>query len=682
MIIMSRTIRLFVSSTFADLKAERDVLQEKVYPRLKQLCLAKGFRFQAIDLRWGISEEAGLDNRTMRICLRELNRCQQNQLKPNFLILLGDRYGWRPLPEILLAEVFDQLRAYIAQTDKVALQLLDNWYRRDDNAVPAVYELQPRKKAPYNNYDFWQSNVQIPLLEALEKASSQLWLDPEQKSIAIGISATEQEIIEGALQVPDAAEHVHAFFRTIQDMLQSPLPADYIDLQSDNKQDTDATEKLDKLKQKIQNRVGEQNVHRYTVLWRDNGISKEDLANFSEEVYCALESIILQQIAGLTEISSQEQEDQAHRAFGEERCRGFVGRAHPLQQIADYIDHGDAKPMAVIGASGSGKSALIAEAARRTRKMHPEAAVIERYIGVTPTSSDIIHLLRDIVMEIRQQFPRPLSERKEAKEEELPFEFNPLIKVFQENLRQASSSTKLLYIFLDALDQLSSDNSAQHLYWLPLSLPENIRFIISAALPQHCKIAGSTVPDPRAEVILAMERRISLEDRITLDPLAREDGLLLLDQWLAEAGRTLQPVQREAILEAFAAEGSPLWLKAAAGEAQRLHSWELPLSFPTNIQRLIDHVLDHLSQEEEHGALLVERALGYIACARRGLAEDEVIEVLSGDKEVMAEFRDRFPKSPRVDILPTAVWVRLYGDIAFYLRACEEITWKINYAFN
>jgi hypothetical protein len=30
---------------------------------------------------------------------RELRRCQPDRPKPNFLILLGQRYGWRPLPE-------------------------------------------------------------------------------------------------------------------------------------------------------------------------------------------------------------------------------------------------------------------------------------------------------------------------------------------------------------------------------------------------------------------------------------------------------------------------------------------------------------------------------------------------------------------------------------------------------
>jgi hypothetical protein len=48
----SRTFRVFVSSTFSDLKEERNALQEKVFPRLRDLASAHGCRFQAIDLRW------------------------------------------------------------------------------------------------------------------------------------------------------------------------------------------------------------------------------------------------------------------------------------------------------------------------------------------------------------------------------------------------------------------------------------------------------------------------------------------------------------------------------------------------------------------------------------------------------------------------------------------------------
>jgi hypothetical protein len=80
-------IRVFVSSTFSDLKPERNALQAQVFPRLEQLCAQNGFQFQAIDRRFrlrpawrdssgqgGVPSAADLDCRTMRSCLEELNR--------------------------------------------------------------------------------------------------------------------------------------------------------------------------------------------------------------------------------------------------------------------------------------------------------------------------------------------------------------------------------------------------------------------------------------------------------------------------------------------------------------------------------------------------------------------------------------------------------------------------------
>ena len=44
-----------------------------------------GCRFQALDLRWGVREEAALDQQTMRICLGEIERCQRVTPRPNFI---------------------------------------------------------------------------------------------------------------------------------------------------------------------------------------------------------------------------------------------------------------------------------------------------------------------------------------------------------------------------------------------------------------------------------------------------------------------------------------------------------------------------------------------------------------------------------------------------------------------
>ena len=102
--ISTKIFRVFVSSTFSDLVVERDALQSKVYPRLAALCKAHGASFQAVDLRWGVSEQAAEDQRTMRICLGEIDRCREQTPYPNFILLMGDRYGWQPIPELIPVE--------------------------------------------------------------------------------------------------------------------------------------------------------------------------------------------------------------------------------------------------------------------------------------------------------------------------------------------------------------------------------------------------------------------------------------------------------------------------------------------------------------------------------------------------------------------------------------------------
>jgi|GEM_PF-6626620 len=60
--------RLFVSSTFSDFAVEREALQKRVFPDLEKFCTERGARFQAIDLRWGITEKA---QRVLSVSLRK-----------------------------------------------------------------------------------------------------------------------------------------------------------------------------------------------------------------------------------------------------------------------------------------------------------------------------------------------------------------------------------------------------------------------------------------------------------------------------------------------------------------------------------------------------------------------------------------------------------------------------------
>jgi hypothetical protein len=121
---------------------ERAALHARVFPELRRLCAGLGAQFQAIDLRWGVTSEASLDQRAVGICLDEVDRCLAATPRPYFVLLLGDRYGWRPPPATVPASQFELLRGRMAGGDA---ELVDLWHVEDRNAVPPVYRLQPRR---------------------------------------------------------------------------------------------------------------------------------------------------------------------------------------------------------------------------------------------------------------------------------------------------------------------------------------------------------------------------------------------------------------------------------------------------------------------------------------------------------------------------------------------------------
>ena len=107
-----KTFRLFISSTFNDFRREREILQTKVFPHIKEYASKAGYTFQPIDLRWGVSNEAQLDQKTLELCLDEVRACKTN-IHPNFLIMIGDRYGWVPLPYGIEKEEFEIIESFI-----------------------------------------------------------------------------------------------------------------------------------------------------------------------------------------------------------------------------------------------------------------------------------------------------------------------------------------------------------------------------------------------------------------------------------------------------------------------------------------------------------------------------------------------------------------------------------------
>jgi len=107
-----KTFRLFISSTFSDFQKEREVLQTEVFPKIRNYALERGYSFQPIDLRWGVSDEAQLDQKTLELCLSEVQDCKTH-IYPNFLIMIGDRYGWIPCPYAIEKKEFEDYDTWV-----------------------------------------------------------------------------------------------------------------------------------------------------------------------------------------------------------------------------------------------------------------------------------------------------------------------------------------------------------------------------------------------------------------------------------------------------------------------------------------------------------------------------------------------------------------------------------------
>jgi hypothetical protein len=86
-----RAVRVFVSSTFRDMQAEREELIKRIFPQVRRLCEARGVAWAEVDLRWGVTDEQKAEGAVLPICLAEIERS-----RPYFIGLLGDRYGWVP----------------------------------------------------------------------------------------------------------------------------------------------------------------------------------------------------------------------------------------------------------------------------------------------------------------------------------------------------------------------------------------------------------------------------------------------------------------------------------------------------------------------------------------------------------------------------------------------------------
>ncbi|PWC84723.1 hypothetical protein TSH100_17060 [Azospirillum sp. TSH100] len=617
-------VRVFLSSTFRDFQSEREVLQSRVLPAVRERYARHGVAFELVDLRWGIPPAAARAHRTLDLCLKEIERCATLSPRCHFLFMLGDRYGWRPAP-VVISDADHEVLA----SQPEAREALRVWYRQDRNAVPPVWRLRP----PTADDGSWEE-AERRLVAQLESAAINAGI-PD--SAGFGASVTETEIRKALGSGATHRSSITGVFRDLSDA--SAGGRDFLDVDMTGALDVDADARRRRLRADLERRLPKEAIIHFAPALAELGGGSDYLGAFATAVEQRLCRGIDDQLS--TEDHARLDEASLHEGF-RLRQRGMVtDRLEIIADIAGHIRPGvmsDADgPLVVAGPSGIGKTTVMAAACEAIRRRLPDARIVYRAVGATSESVTPLLLLADLCGEIARMGGRPapgaFADDEEAAE------------AFLREIRQWSGPP--LVVMVDALDQLLKSSPNHQYNWIPATLPDNVGMIVSAVMDRMPAHVGR-----RAGRILKMPY-------LSVDEAGR-----ILDLWLAEAGRTLQTGQRELALRAFSKVGLPLYLRLLLELVCEWSSDETPPPPPSTLNGIIDALFDRLSDAgRSHIPELAQRAFGFLAASRSGLSYDEMQEVLSCETDLIASVARHWSDARQSGGLPPILWSRLYHDL-------------------
>lgn len=613
-------IRFFISSTFADMELERNLLQE-VFEQLAKEYNERGWQIEAIDLRWGISKEAGLDNKTMQICLSELRRCQQISPKPNFIVLLGDRYGWIPLPELIPQEYAEKLP--IEEEEK---ELFDDWYVLDRNFIHPQYVLKKRRGV-YENKDTWEVKVETPLSHIFKKYHLPNF----------GLSATEQEIYAGALRVKNAHEHVIAFMRHFA-QIDSKNEEIYLEKQKENQ------DKLEQLKKNLRSALDSANVLSFDNLAQEyygsNGYCHDFKIGMKRRITNIVDRIIKEREKEAGDKDLLTIESQQHLSFAKEEASGFVGREKEIRDICNYVNDPNTNQALWIKApSGVGKTALLSKIVTLYEDSH---YVICRHCGRTEYGFHTDNVLESIWAEINR-YDKSHSYNMRA--------FSPYFVLVAGKLEKFVSDKPLLLV-IDGINMLEDKEEIMaSLRWLP-----------EKGLNKHVKVIFSSTDELRYEISRPQVLPYILGN-------LEDDAIRLINTTLSRNGRCLTAAQLETVKKSIKEiEGTAIYLKVLSQHLSKLTSGESVSELPRDLSGLMKFVIDYIISRGHFNRMFVIKVLSLMCQERIGLTPSEILDIASTDRSVFDNLQSESYHELKSHKIPIALWSRLYFELSPFMR--------------
>ncbi|KAF1510444.1 NACHT and WD repeat domain-containing protein 2, partial [Eudyptula minor novaehollandiae] len=678
-----------------DTIAERSALREHVYPKLREFCRENyGLEFQVIDLYWGVEADEWDSPELQKTRMKLLEDCLKSSAGPCFVGLLGEKYGNIRIPGEVESAEFEMILDAAVEA-KLETRILEEWYCRDENAVPPAYYLRPKSEMLKNyqntmesssnseNENKWQ-DISEEIKKIFKTAVKLLYEKGKMKHSQAKryLSSAIEDELDFALgkQTPAFLKKCVCYIRKIANIerfVKIPEMGKYMDVvHTAGKflRDPEAHERLIKLRDEfIPTIVASSNLRVYTSVTHCDmklGYSQEVENHYIEglgkQFYDDMIDIIQATVQQKfdTETDLLYDEVLQHSSLCKTYSTFYEYRCEALNIVHKYIlpsKIGHINPLIIYGGPCTGKTLLLAEVAKKSyswlqEEMGPDSdpVVVIRFLGSTETSTDLKNILQSICEQLAVNY-RCLVQS-------YPKKIHDLRDLFINLLNESSFHRPLLIIF-DALEQLTDSDDGRKLWWLPIHLPRSVRIILS------------TLPNKHG--ILQKLRCLIHEEDNYIELTARDRKMCsqVLKHQLLRVKRKVTSGQQIYVNEAFSKCTLPMFVNLTFREVRnwRSHKDVDESSLCVTVHESIEQLF--WSLENKCGSRLLSRALGYITMSKSGLSEMELEDILALDNSVMYELNESVRESNPLRI-PYIYIARLKEGLQGYLieRQVKNVT--------
>lgn len=183
-----------------------------------------------------------------------------------------------------------------------------------------------------------------------------------------------------------------------------------------------------------------------------------------------------------------EREQFRHQVYARSLTAVYLPNEELFIEVDKFVmDSKIEKPLIVSGSTGIGKSALLANWAKRHQNHHPEDIIVCHWVTCSPTATDHVQMIHRIMCEILENIQHydpsileSLSDIKYLSSEKDREKILDEFSVWIERLFSNKKITNRFILIIDGLDNIEDRDNALDFTWFPRSFPPGIRVITSA----------------------------------------------------------------------------------------------------------------------------------------------------------------------------------------------------------